>query len=138
MRLPRASRGFSLIETIFAIGLLAAAVTTLAELVALGVHATAAAHYRTIAAILAQRKIEQLRGEGTLVDTTLGVEHVDGSGTPVCDAGEPCEAAQFTMRWSIAPIDYAPGAVVIQVTGAHAHRNYGQVRAFAIRPRSIR
>ena len=59
-------RGFSLVETIFAIALLTGALVTLAQLVAAGVHTTAAAQYRTMATILAQQKMEELRGDATL------------------------------------------------------------------------
>ena len=132
------SRGFSLIETVLAIGLLTAALVTLAQLVAAGGYTTAAARYRTLAAILAQQKIEWLRGEATLGDTIASVEYLDESGLPVCDDLRPCAAAVFTARWSIGPVASVPGAILIQVVVSHAHRNYGEVKSFAIRSRSIR
>lgn len=132
------ARGFSLIETIFAIGLLAGVLVALAQLVATGVHTTAAARYRTVATVLGQHKMEQLRGEATLGDTTGEVEHLDGSGVTVCDTTEPCQAAVFSTRWSVEPFASAPGTVLIQVVVTHAHGGYGEVRSFAIRPRNVR
>ena len=131
-------RGFSLIETIFAISLLTGAAMTLAQLVAAGVQTTAEAQYRSVETILAQRKIEQLRGEATLGDVPAAIEHVDASGLAVCVTTAPCPAAVFSVRWSIGQLALAPGAVLIEVVAAHAHHNYGEVRLFAIRPRSIR
>jgi Tfp pilus assembly protein PilV len=128
--------GFSLVEAVFAIALLTGALVTLAQLLAEGVHTTTAAQYRTIASVLAQQKTEQLRSEPTLLDTAT-VEHVDSSGAGVCDTSEPCGAATFTVRLSIAPFPSAPGTVLIDVTVAHAHKNYGEARSFAVRPRSL-
>ena len=131
-------RGFSLVETIFAIALLTGALVTLAQLVAAGVQTTAAAQYRTIATIVAQQKLEELRGESTLNDVLNAIEHRDADGVEVCNGAQPCAAAVFSLRWSIAPSASTPGAVLIQVSAEHAHRNHGRVRVFGIRPRSIR
>ena len=131
-------RGFSLIETVLAIGLLTAALVTLAQLVAVGVYTTAAARYRGVATVLAQQKIEWLRGEATLGDTASSVEHLDAAGLPLCDDPRPCDAAVFTARWSIAPVLPLPGAILIHVVVSHTHRNYGEAHSFAIRSRSIR
>jgi prepilin-type N-terminal cleavage/methylation domain-containing protein len=130
------ARGFSLVEVVVAIALLTGALVTLAQLLAQGVHSTAAAQYRTIASILAEQKAEQLRGEPTLADIAT-VEHVDSSGSRVCGASEPCGAAAFTVQWSIAPFPSVPGTVLIDVTVGHAHKNYGRARSFAVRPRSL-
>ena len=131
-------RGFSLVETIFAIALLTGALVTLAQLVAAGVHTTAAARYRSVATIVAQQKMEELRGEATIADVAAVIEHRDAAGLKVCDTAEPCAAAMFSVRWSIEPSASTPGAVLIQVSASHAHRNYGEVRLHAIRSRSIR
>lgn len=131
-------RGFSLVETVFAVSLLTGALMTLAQLVAAGVHTTAAAQYRTVATILAQQKIEQLRGEATLGEVSAAIEHVDGSGLKVCETTAPCSAAVFSVRWSVAPLSFAPDAVLIRATVSHAHSSHGPVRLFAIRPRSVR
>ncbi|RPH57770.1 MAG: hypothetical protein EHM89_13490 [Acidobacteria bacterium] len=56
------SAGFSLVETIVATGLLATALVSIAQLLAIGTQANATARYGTLATILAQQKMEQLRG----------------------------------------------------------------------------
>jgi Tfp pilus assembly protein PilV len=134
----RLSRGFSLVETVVAIALLTGTLVMLAQLVAAGVSATAAAQYRTVATILAQQKMEELRGEAILDDDAGSIEHRDGAGVKVCATDVPCDAAVFSLRWSIVPAASTADAVLIQISAAHAHRNYGLVRAFAIRLRRVR
>ena len=55
-------RGFSLVETLIATCLLAAAVVTLAQLLAIGVHAGFSARTRTVSMLLAAKQMEELRG----------------------------------------------------------------------------
>ena len=132
-----AARGFSLIETVLAIGLVIGALLTFAQAVAAGVHTTAAARYRTLATLVAQQKIEFLRSEEAVADGTQ-VEHFDGGGMTVCASAVLCPSAMFTARWSVKPLSQLPSLVVVEVEVGHAHRYYGLVRAVAIRPRSIR
>lgn len=54
--------GFSLVETLVATALLATALVSLAQLLAIGTTTNASARTGTFAAILAQQKMEQLRG----------------------------------------------------------------------------
>ena len=131
-------RGFSLVETVLAIGLLTGALVVLAQLVAAGVHTTAAAKYRTFAILLAQQKLERLRSEAALEDVAFAVEHLDAEGLTTCGTIEPCEAAAFTIHWWISPVALAPGMVLIEVAATHAHANYGEVWLSAIRARSVR
>ena len=132
------SRGFSFIETIVAIGILTGALVTLAHVLAISVQMAAGASYRTAATMLAQQKLEQVRAEAELTDTPSGVEHRDGSGLRVCDAADPCDAAFTTVRWSISPVASNPDLVMVRVVVSHPRRNYGEVRSFAVRPRSLR
>ncbi len=73
---PRANAGFSLVETIIATSLLATALVSVAQLLAIGISANATARNGTLATILAQQKLEQLRGL---------VWGFDPSGLPVSD-----------------------------------------------------
>lgn len=120
-----------------AIGLVTGALVALSQLVATSVHATAAARYRTLATLIAQQKIEYLRGEATLADGTA-VQHFDDSGRVACDTLQACPTAVLTVRWSIETFVRAPSTVLIDVEATHAHRNYGAVRLFAVRARSVR
>jgi type II secretory pathway pseudopilin PulG len=55
-------RGFTLAEVVVAIGLLAAALVSLAELLALAANAARGGLHKTAAVVLAEQKMEQLRG----------------------------------------------------------------------------
>ena len=134
----RNARGFSLVETVLSIALLTGAIIALEQLVAIGIHHSAAASYRTLATIAAQQKVEQLRAAATLDDEAGRVEHVDRSGNLVCATAQPCPAAVFTVRWSVAPFAFTPGLVLIDVLVSHSHRFFGEVRLIALRPGRIR
>jgi Tfp pilus assembly protein PilV len=132
------SRGFSFIETIVAIGILTGGLVTLAHVLSLGVQVAAGSRYRTAATIFAQQKLEQIRAEAVLADTASSVEHRDTLGEKVCDTDDPCREAFVTARWSISPVVSSPPLVMVRIVVSHAWRNHGEVRSFAIRPRSIR
>jgi len=132
------SRGFSLIETVIAIGLIVSAVLMLAQLIAASVHTTALAQYRSISTIIGQQKMEQLRVEATLGDVDAAVEHFDGSGRSVCGTPVPCPDAVFSVRWTVVSPAHVPGMVLIHLAVSHAHGHYGEVRSFAMRSRSVR
>jgi type II secretory pathway pseudopilin PulG len=68
--------GFSLVEVLVASGLLATALVALAELFVVATHTNATAHTRTLTAILASQKVEQLRA------LTWGE---DAAGVPISD-----------------------------------------------------
>ena len=132
------SRGFSFVETIVAIGILTGALVTFAHVLAISVQMAAGAKYRTAATMLAQQKLEQVRAEAQLIDTPEGIEHRDGSGLKVCDTAELCDAAFVTLRWSISPVASDPELMMVRVVVSHPRRGYGEVRLFAVRPRSLR
>lgn len=56
------ARGFSLAETIVAVGITTSALMALAQLFAMAVSANTAAKHTTFATVLAEQKLEQLRG----------------------------------------------------------------------------
>src|SRR5437870_3172963 len=58
----KTERGFSLLEVLIATTILATAVTALAQLFAVSTRANANARTTTFASVLAQQKMEQLRG----------------------------------------------------------------------------
>jgi len=69
-------RGISLLEVVFAAGLVAGAFAALAQLFAFAAADTMSARSRSAATVLAAQKMEQLRGLAWVLDT---------SGTPVSD-----------------------------------------------------
>jgi type II secretory pathway pseudopilin PulG len=62
VKIQGSSAGFSLVETIMATSLLATSLVALAQLLAIGTQTNATARDSTLATILAQQKMEQLRG----------------------------------------------------------------------------
>lgn len=61
--------GFSLVETMVAVTLMAGAIATLAQLFALSTRTNVASHYTTFAAVLAEQKLEELRALSWGFDT---------------------------------------------------------------------
>ncbi|PYR69930.1 MAG: hypothetical protein DMF88_04450, partial [Acidobacteria bacterium] len=61
--------GFSLIESLIAVMLMAGAIATLAQLFALSTRTNVSAHYTTFAAVLAEQKLEELRALSWGFDT---------------------------------------------------------------------
>ena len=82
--------GFSLVETMVAVTLMAGAIATLAQLFALSTRTNVSSHYTTYAAVLAEQKLEELRGlswgfdtqglpvSDTATDTTVSPEKPSG------------------------------------------------------------
>jgi prepilin-type N-terminal cleavage/methylation domain-containing protein len=133
-----ADRGFTLIETIVAIGVLAGAVVSLAQLVAVCTGTNAAAQHRTKSAWLAQQKIEQLRSEPVLDAVPRTVEYLDPDGTIVC-RGEPvCPRAVYLREWSVKPSATAIAAVFVHVSTRRARDGSGGVHLVTVRPRVLR
>jgi type II secretory pathway pseudopilin PulG len=64
----RSERGFSLIETLIATGILAVSLVSLASLFAVAIRSNIASRTATNATVLAQQKLEELRGLAWSVD----------------------------------------------------------------------
>ena len=88
---PRREGGFSLLEVLVASTIMAVALTTLAQLFVMSTNANTGAKTTTYAAVLAQQKMEQLRG------LTWGF---DSLGLPLTDT---------TTDVSVVPEEAAPG-----------------------------
>jgi Tfp pilus assembly protein PilV len=98
-------RGFSLVETVIATGLLIAAFVTLAQLVSAGVQSGLAARTRTASALLAQQKLEELRALPWPA-LTSGNEPVESEGR------------RFVRRWSVEPAAFNAAVLIVEVTVA--------------------
>lgn len=131
------ARGSTLVEALIATLILTTGLLTMAELVRVATATNIVARNGTLATILAEQKIEQLRSlaweidangipmsdaglqasPASLQQNTPGfVEHVDGGGQIVGLAAQPPPAAVYTRRWSIEPTPASTGpAVLIQV-----------------------
>jgi type II secretory pathway pseudopilin PulG len=132
-RLTRDGRGFSLVETLVAAGILVTTLASLAQLVAWSVTQTREAGGRSRAMSAAQDKLEKLRAlpftldlDGTPVtdsalatspsgaldvNTSGNFEYIDGTGRIVLGSD-----ALVVRRWGVEPIDSGtPDAIAITV-----------------------
>jgi len=116
----RPQRGFSLVEVLFALVVLSVAVSGLAHLFTVAAYTNARAHATTYAAVLAQQKMEQLRGLAygfdpsgvpvTDVDTDITVQPELPSGGAGLQSSPPGALAADTVGY----VDYvdASGATL--------------------------
>lgn len=127
--------GFSLIEALVAALLAAAAIATLAHLVAAAVLQSADSRRAVTAIALAQSKLDELRGlawayaddgsrvsSGSLATSPADALETDSAGhVDRLEAfGEilepPAAAAEFTRRWAVSPADPAdPDTLLLRV-----------------------
>ena len=152
----RWQRGFSLLEVLIATTLVASALIGLGQLVALAIDANRHAQSATVATLLAQQKMEELRSFAWSIDA-LGVpatdsrlspspgntlnENVEGfcdfadaSGRPLGEAPTMRAGAVYVRRWSIEPLPAFSGnvlAVQVLVTprlGGHSQTGRARSR----------
>ena len=132
------SRGFSLIETIIAIGVLAGAIAALAHLLAVCVERNATAHHRTMSTLFAQQKLEQLRADTTLDESSRVDEYLDAGGAVVCRGPDVCGAAVYLRQWSVDVSEVAAPALFVHVRARRARHGAGEVHLITVRPRVLR
>jgi len=123
-------QGTSLVEALVASLIMTTGVATTAQLFSLSIASNAAARRNTIATVLAEQKIEQLRAEAAVAGSAFAVsplssldqstdgfvDHVGVDGRVVSTSTQPPPQAIYTRRWSVEPITTDPDApVVIQV-----------------------
>lgn len=147
------SRGSTLVEALVATLVLTTGLLTMAELVRVATATNTVARNGTLAGILAEQKIEQLRSLAwefdanglpqsdpglqaspvSLRQNTPGfVDHVDRGGGIVGLGAQPPASAVYTRRWSIEPLPTSAGpAVVIQVLVTNV-RNRGRADQGAV------
>lgn len=118
------SSGFSLLEVLVATTIMLVGVAALAQLAVLAARANRTAHTTTVAAVLAQQKMEQLRGlglspspAGALGQNTTGYcDFVDGNGRVLGGGTTPPPGAVYIRRWSVEPLPASPNnTLVLQV-----------------------
>ena len=122
----RNDAGFSLLEAIVAIGLMAGALTSLGQMLAMSIAINRSARDRSDAAVLAQQKMEQLLVElptggvasgsssaGSLTSNMDGwFDYVDRSGQSL-DGPERLGGGVFVRRWAIEPLASSPAASLV-------------------------
>jgi prepilin-type N-terminal cleavage/methylation domain-containing protein len=151
-------RGFSLLEALVAVSVIAVALMTLTQLVAISIHAGARARRSSIASVLAQEKLEALWSNGESLApqaaTSLDVntpglcDFLDEHGRSLGTGSAPPAGTVYVRRWSITPVSADPAAsLLLQVavaprvaygaavpTGADP-RQFGGAQLMAIRAR---
>jgi prepilin-type N-terminal cleavage/methylation domain-containing protein len=143
-------RGFSLLEVLVAMTILAVALVALAQLVALSINATTAAHTTTLATVLARDKMEQLRSlawdfdasglpvadprlapspADVLTHNVSGFcDFVGAGGQPLGEVTTPPPGAMYVRRWSIEPLSAdSAHALVLQVLVTNRFKRHIEV-----------
>jgi type II secretory pathway pseudopilin PulG len=122
---PGRERGFSLIETVVAAGIVAGAFAALAQMFALSIAHNNSARNGSAAMVLAGQKVEQLRGltwgvdlyEGGALGSSLAgfADYVDQAGNILGAGGTMPPGTVYLRRWSVAAMPSKPGLLVLQV-----------------------
>lgn len=119
------TRGFTLVETVTAISIIAVALTALAQLFVIASQANADARRSSFASILATQKIEELRSLGADL-TQQGVVSLSSDVSGACDFLDeygrslgtgtgPLPGTVYIRRWSVEPLPSDPDTFVLQV-----------------------
>jgi Tfp pilus assembly protein PilV len=132
-------RGFSLIETIIATGLLVIALVTLAQFVSVGVQSGAAARARSATTLMAGQKLEHLRAQPWASIAAMrpgAVEYLDAGGRERCrGASSPCGDAVYVRRMTIAPPSLSTDVLLIEVDVSLVGHGHGRSTMVTARAR---
>jgi prepilin-type N-terminal cleavage/methylation domain-containing protein len=109
--------GFTLVESMMATSILVVGLVSLAQLALLAGRSNRVAELVTIAAVLAQDRMEQLRAaEWPEAATTTCCEYFDARGAPLGAGPAAPVGAEFVRGWSIQPVaGVADAARALQV-----------------------
>jgi len=137
--MPVMQRGFSLVETIVATSLLAAALVALAQFVDAAVQSGAVARARAATTLMAVQKMEQIRALPWDVVASMPSEttdYLDVEGRERCPgANEPCGDAMYVRRSSMAFAPFSAGVLIIQVDVSLAGQGHGATTLVTARAR---
>lgn len=123
--------GFTLVEVMIATSLLAVGLVSLAQLALVARNSDQSAALLTIASVLAQDKMEELRAEPWPEGASAGCcEFFDANGGRLGDGPSPPDGTQYVRRWSIDLVALMPEsarvlAVSVEPRGAAAVRLVG-------------
>jgi type II secretory pathway pseudopilin PulG len=141
------ARGSTLVEALVATLILTTGLLAMAELVRVATVTNTVARNNTLAGILAEQKIEQLRSlawefdangiplsdaglqasSASLQQNTPGfVDHLDGGGQIVGRVAQPPASAVYTRRWAIEPMPTSTGPTVLIQVLVTSVRNRGR------------
>ena len=97
------SAGFSLAETLFALGILAIAMLSLAQLFTISAAVIRRARDVSVGAVIASQKLEELRALPGADDARAadGIERIDSDGSVL--PPDRLGGSAYTRRWSVRP-----------------------------------
>ena len=129
MRVVTDGRGFSLLEVLVAVVILAGGFTGLLQLFTVTTAANVAARRSSLAAVMASAKMEELRRlpwpyagsppDALSRNTVAYCDLLDAAGRHLADCASPGDRAPFVRRWAVTPLPAAPGgtaALAVLVT----------------------
>lgn len=131
------ANGFTLLEVMVAIGLLAVGVVSLVQLALLARASDRSAALLTIASVLAQDKMEQLRAdEWPAAPSDFCCEFFDAHGTLLASGSIPPVGAIYERRWAIEPVPSVPASSRVLKVSVAA-RGVAPVRLVGVRTRRV-
>jgi type II secretory pathway pseudopilin PulG len=145
---PGRERGFSLIETVVAAGIVAGAFAAVAQMFALSIAHNNSARAGSAATVLAGQKMEQLRGltwgvdlyeGGALGSSLVGfADYADQAGNILGAGGNMPPGTVYIRRWLVAAMPSKPDVLVLQVmvTKPSATSAVDAARLVTLRPRT--
>ena len=105
--------GFTLVEVLLAISIFTVGLVSLAQLALLARESDRSAALLTVASVLAQDKMEQLRATPWPIGAAAGCcEYFDAHGVLVANGTNPPIGTEYMRAWSIDPVPAIPDAAV--------------------------
>jgi uncharacterized protein (TIGR02598 family) len=136
--MSRTADGFTLVEVMVATSVLTVGVVALVQLALLAQAAGRAAARVTVAAVLAQDKMEQLRAQEWPEASAGCCDYFDAHGGLLAGGTSPPVGTAFTRRWAIDAMPVFPEAArVLRVWVAPATGAAAPVRLVSVRARRI-
>ena len=136
--MSRTADGFTLVEVMVATSVLTVGVVALVQLAILAQAAGRAAARMTVAAVLAQDKMEQLRAQEWPAASAGCCDYFDAHGGLLGSGASPPVGTAFTRRWAIDAAQVFPEAArVLRVWVAPAAGATAPVRLVSVRARRI-
>jgi prepilin-type N-terminal cleavage/methylation domain-containing protein len=129
--------GFSLVEVMVATSVLAVGLVALVQLALLAQAANRAAALVTVAAMLAQNKMEQLRGLSWPDAAESCCEYFDVHGGGLPGGAGPPPGTAFVRRWTIEPVATLPEAARVLQVWVTPVRGAAPVKLVGIRARRL-
>jgi uncharacterized protein (TIGR02598 family) len=129
--------GFSLVEVMVATCVLAVGLVSLVQLALLAQAANRAAALVTVAAVLAQNKMEQLRGVSWPDASASCCEYFDVHGERLAGGAGPPVGTAFVRRWTIDPVSAIPEAARVLQVWVTPARGAAPVKLVSIRSRRL-